>query len=76
VQFVLGEHVAIFKCVAKSYKEAQQAHNIGEHVPVILVEDETKVKSKVSWDSRGDNLIGFYGAKENHYCVTNFSPII
>jgi hypothetical protein len=76
VQFVLGEHVAIFKCVAKNYKEAQQVHNIGGLVPIILAEDETKVKSKVSWDSKGGNLIGFCGAKENHYCVTNFSPII
>jgi hypothetical protein len=41
-----------------------------------LVEDETKVKSKVSWDFRGGNLIGFCGAKENNYCVTNFNLII
>jgi hypothetical protein len=39
MQFVLGENVAIFKCVAKNYKEAQQAHNIGGLVLVILVED-------------------------------------
>jgi hypothetical protein len=38
-----------------------------------LVEDETKVKSKVSRDSRGDNLTRFCGAKENHCCVTNFN---
>jgi hypothetical protein len=41
-----------------------------------LVEDETKVKSKVSWDSRGGNLIGFCDAKENNYCVSNFNHVI
>jgi hypothetical protein len=63
VQFVPNEHVVIFKCAAKFYKEAKQVHNIGGHVLVILAENETKVKSKISWDSKGDNLIGFYGAK-------------
>ncbi len=62
MQFVPSEHV-IFKCVAKFYKEAKQVHKIGGLVLVILAKNETKVKSKVSWDSRGDNLIGFYGAK-------------
>ncbi len=41
-----------------------------------MAKDETKVKFRVSWDSRSDNLIGFCGAKENHCCVTNFSPVI
>jgi hypothetical protein len=76
VQFLLGEHDVIFKCVVEIYNEVKQVHNIGGPIPVILVEDETKVKSRVSWDSKNDNLIGFCGAKENHCCVTNFSPII
>jgi hypothetical protein len=76
VQFVHGEHVVIFKCVAEIYEEVKQVHNIGGPIPILLVENETKVKYKVSWDSRGDNLIGFCGAKENHCCVTNFSPVI
>jgi len=63
VQFVPSEHVVIFKCVAKFYKKTKQVHNIGGPIIVILAKNETKVKSKVSWDSRGDNLIGFYGAK-------------
>ncbi len=32
--------------------------------------------SILSWDSRGDNIIGFSGAKKNHCCVTNFNPVI
>jgi len=68
----------IFKCVAKIYKETKQAHNISGLVLVILVEDETEVKSKsiISWDSKGDNLIGFCDAKENHCCVINFNHVI
>jgi hypothetical protein len=42
VQFVHGEHVVIFKCVVKIYKEVKQVHNIGGPIPVILVEDELK----------------------------------
>jgi hypothetical protein len=76
VQFVTGEHDVIFKCVTKNYKEAKQVHNIGGPIPIILVENETKVKSIVSWDFRGDNLIGFCAAKENHCCVTNFNHVI
>ncbi len=43
-----------------------------------MVEDETKVKSKsiISWDSKGDNLLGFCDVKENHCCVINFNHVI
>ncbi len=44
MQFVLSEHAVIFKCVAKIYKEAKQVHNIGGPIPIILAENETKVK--------------------------------
>jgi len=50
VQFLLGEHDVIFKYVVEIYKEAKQVHNIGGPILVILAEDETKVKSRVSWD--------------------------
>ncbi len=63
VWFVPNEHAAILKYVTKIYKKAKQVHNIGGHVFVILDEDETKVKCKVSWDSRGENLTRFCGAK-------------
>jgi hypothetical protein len=55
---------------------AKQAHSIGGHVHVILVEDETKVKFKIGWDSKGDNLIAFCDVKIHHHCVTNFIPIV
>ncbi len=51
VQFVPNEHVDIFKCVVEIHKEAKRVHNIGGPVLIILAKDETKVKSKVSWDS-------------------------
>jgi hypothetical protein len=56
----------------------KQAHSIGGHVDVILVEDETKVEFKIGWDSNSkcDNLIGFCGVKIHHHCVTNFIPIV
>ncbi len=73
MQFVHGEHV-IFKCVGTFYKEVKQVHNISGPISVILVEDETKVKSRVSWDSKG--LIGFCVVKENHCCVINFNHVI
>lgn len=54
----------------------KQVHSIGGHVHVIMVEDETKIKSKFGWDSKCDNLIGFCGVKIHHRCVTDFIPII
>ncbi len=54
---------------------AKQAHSIGGHVHVILVEDEIKVKFKIGWDSKSDNLIGYCGVKICHHCVINFIPI-
>jgi hypothetical protein len=41
----------------------KQAHGIGGHVHLILVVDETKVKFKIGWDSKGNDLIGFCGVK-------------
>ena len=47
-QFVPGEHIDIFWSVAQIYKEAKEAHGIQGLVHVILPEDETKVKGRVS----------------------------
>jgi hypothetical protein len=52
VQFILGEHVEIFYAVAEIYRDAKLAHNIVGPVPVILAEDETKVKGRVAWESK------------------------
>jgi hypothetical protein len=75
VQYVPNEHVTIFKCVAKVYKR-EKVHNIGGLVLFILVEDETKVRSKIAWGSRSDHLINFCGAKFDHHCVTNFNLVV
>jgi hypothetical protein len=44
-----GEHASIFKAVAEIYKAAKEVHGIGGIVFVILAEDETKVKQRISW---------------------------
>ena len=52
VQFIPGEHAEIFAAVAQIYKDAKAAHNIMGPVPVILAEDETKVKGRVAWEPK------------------------
>lgn len=42
----------------------------------ILVDDETKVRSKIAWGSRGDHLTNFYGANFDRHCVTNFNLVV
>ena len=66
VQFIAGEHSALFAAVADIYREAKANHRVEGPVPVILAEDETKVKAHISWDARSDGLVGFCGVKENH----------
>jgi hypothetical protein len=41
-----------------------------------LVEDETKVRFKIEWGSRGDHLTNFCGAKVDHCCVINFNLVV
>ena len=74
VQFIAGEHSALFAAVADIYREAKANHGVEGPVPVILAEDETKVKARISWDARSDGLVGFFGVKENHRCVSTFRP--
>ena len=76
VQFVLGEHVEIFRTVAQIYKNAKAVHGITGHVPIILVEDETKVKGRIAWDHRSDTLVGFYGRKDDHACLSNYCELV
>ena len=74
VQFVPGEHLHIFASVAEIYRDAKALHNIVGPVPVILVEDETKMKGRVAWEPKWDTLAGFCGAEENHVCHSSFRP--
>lgn len=47
-----------------------------ELVPIILVEDEAKVKSIISWEAKLDTLLGFCGLQVDHACVTALKPVI
>lgn len=75
VQYVPSEHVTILKCVEK-ITTGEKVHNIGGLVLFILVEDETKVRSKIAWGSRGDHLTNFCGPKVDHCCMTNFNLVV
>jgi len=63
LQFVPSEHIIIFKCVARIYKEANAIHGITRVVLVSFVKDETKVKDNISLDSESDILVGFCDPK-------------
>ena len=76
IQFIPGEHSEIFAAVAQIYRDAKLAHNIVGPVPVILAEDETKVKGRVAWEPKWDTLARFCGPSENHVCVSGFNPIV
>ena len=73
---ILSEHVALFEGVAKIYSTAKEGHQITGSIPVILTKDETKVISRITWESRSDSLIGFCGPKEGHVCSSTFKPIV
>ena len=74
VQFIAGEHTALFSCVTNIYRDAKSAHGVQGHVLVILAEDETKVKARISWEARSDALVGFCGPKEDHAFISTFRP--
>ena len=76
IRFIGGEHSEIFASVAEIYKCAKIAHGIVGPVPVILAEDETKVKGRVAWEQKFDTLAGFCGIEKNHVCVSDFKPIV
>lgn len=56
VQFILGEHSEIFAAVAEIYRNAKAAHDITGPVPVILAEDETKVRGQVAYEPKWARL--------------------
>lgn len=76
VRFVAGEHPLIFQSVARIYREAKNAHGVTGPVPIILAEDETKVKARITWEPQFDVLAGFCGSKINHKCVVDFKPYV
>ena len=44
VQFIAGEHAEIFQSIARIYNDAKAALGITTPIPIILAEDETKVR--------------------------------
>ena len=52
VMFVSGKHAEIFTSIANIYIDAKAAHGITGPIPVILAEDEIKVRGCVSWEAR------------------------
>ena len=77
VQFIQGVLSNIFQSVAKIYKAGKLAHRIKGPIFVLVAEDETKVKARVTWDPKFDTLVDFYGVKDDHdVCISNFRPLI
>ena len=52
------------------------AHSISRFVPIILLEDETKVRSNVAWEPKYDTLAGFCSPKDNHVCQSGFKHAV
>ena len=76
VWFLTGEHAVIFKCIADIYVEAKVLHGIHGPVPVLLSEDETKMKAHIAWDFTNDVLTGFCRKKDDHKCTPLFRCIV
>jgi hypothetical protein len=76
VHFVPGEHRDIFRCVADIFRRAMVAHDIFGPVPVILSEDETKMKAKATWEAKYDTLASFYGPKDDPTCSSRFKLVV
>lgn len=75
-QFIPGKNSEIFVCVAEIYRKAKVALGITGPVPVILAEDETKVKGRVAYEPKWDSLARFCGPIAGHVCVSSFKPIV
>ena len=76
VQFISGEHAEIFESIANIYSDAKVAHCLSGPIPVILVEDETKVRGRISWEAKWVTMVGFCGPKENYTCIPHYKPIV
>ena len=76
VHFVPRERNEIFKCVADIYSKAMIAHSISRPILVILSKDETKVKSRATWEPKYDTLARFCGPKDNHVCQSRFKLVV
>ncbi|KAL3677805.1 hypothetical protein R1sor_020761 [Riccia sorocarpa] len=68
VPFLPGVHSQNFAEDSKILEASKRYYRIVGDVPVILAEDETRIKPHVRWEPRRDTLIGFYGSKDGHIC--------
>ena len=46
------EHCELLRSMAEIYKHAMLHHEVQGPIPIILVEDETKIKRRISWEQR------------------------
>ena len=76
VQFISGEHREVFQSVADIYKAAMDHHGLQAPIPVLLVEDKTKIKVRVCWEHRLDALTGFCRSKEDHICISTVKVVL
>ena len=76
IQYVPSEHGEIFAAVAKICRDAKAAHGISRPVSIILVEDETRARSRISYEQRFDTLTGFCGPKDTHMCISNYKLVV
>lgn len=76
VQFIAGKDEALFAEIANIYIEAKKTYCVEGHIHIILVEDETMAKSRIVRKVSSHRLVGFYGSKDCHGCVSNFKPIV
>lgn len=60
----------------RNYKDTKVGHNISGHVLVVLGEDDIKVKSKIAWDSKDNNLTSFCtSVKVDRSCVVGIEEV-
>jgi hypothetical protein len=76
VQFMPGEHRQVFQFVAEVYRQAKLKCKVTGPIPMILAEDETKIKSRVYWEQKWDTLASFCGPKENHVCIPSYKVVV
>ena len=51
-------------------------HGLQALIPMLLVEDKTKIKARLCWEHRLDALIGFCRPKEDHICIPTFKVVV
>lgn len=55
---------------------AKATHIVVGLMPVILAEDETNMKTRITWKSHSDVLARFFGSKDGYVCLLDFNPTV